>query len=333
VSKEQKGKWKKISLADSGERLDIALAKYFNISRSRVQNLIEQKYVLLDTSTVKANRKVDQELVLDIFLPDPKPLDLVPQDIPLEILYQDEHLAVIEKPAGLVVHPSVGHEDGTLVNALLHHLGDLSKGHGIAGTFRPGIVHRIDKETSGILVITKSDLAHESLSEQFKNHSISRKYLGLCWGILPAEGSVEKPIGRDPKERKRMAVVEGGRSAKTHFRSQESFHKSLNLFEAELFTGRTHQIRVHFSTLGFPLVGDVLYTSATRSAKKSREENAKILQKKCSPAFEKIQELESRNRQFLHAALLEFTHPKTLVRMKFTSALPLELQNILEDLK
>ncbi len=333
MSNDPKGQWKKISLENTGDRIDIALSKALDISRSRIQNFIDQEYVLLKKVPIKANRKVDEELTIDIFLPDPKSLDLLPQNIPLEILFQDEHLAIIEKPAGLVVHPSVGHENGTLVNALLHHLGDLSSGSGIAGTLRPGIVHRIDKETSGILVITKSDLAHESLSAQFKNHSISRKYLGLCWGLLPKEGIIEKPIGRDPKERKRMAVVESGRSAKTQFRSKEYFHKSLSLFEAELFTGRTHQIRVHLSSLGFPLVGDTVYTSATRAAKKCRDENAKQIQKKCPNVFGKIQELESRGRQFLHAANLEFTHPKTQARMKFTSAPPAELQSILEDLQ
>lgn len=326
------GEWKTITLPASQQRIDSALSNLLEISRSRVQQLIEQEFVLFENAPVKSNRKVDEEMEVRIFFPKAKSLDLIPQDIPIEVLFQDEHLAIIEKPAGLVVHPSVGHEDGTLVNALLHHLGDLSKGGGIAGTLRPGIVHRIDKETSGILVVTKTDLAHESLSEQFQKHTIVRKYEGLCWGELPVEGVVDQPIARDPKDRKRMAIVETGKRAVTKFRSIQKYHRALTHFEAELFTGRTHQIRVHFSFLGHPLVGDTTYGYAGRSARKTKEEGKKILLKKNPSVLPAIEELESRSRQFLHAKYLEFTHPTSEVRMKFTSALPLDLKNLLEKL-
>lgn len=326
------GEWKTITIPACNQRIDSALSTLLSISRSRVQQLIEQDFVLLENVPVKSNRKVDEDIEVRIFFPKAKSLDLVAQDIPLEVLYQDDHLAIIEKPAGLVVHPAVGHEDGTLVNALLHHLGDLSKGGGIAGTLRPGIVHRIDKETSGILVVTKTDLAHESLSEQFQKHTIVRKYEGLCWGDLPNEGLVDQPIARDSKDRKRMAVVESGKRAVTKFRKIQTFHRAITHFEAELFTGRTHQIRVHFSFLGHPLVGDSTYGSASRSARKTKDEGRKVIQKKLPDLFAKIEELENRSRQVLHAKYLEFTHPESQVRMKFTSALPLDIKTLLEKL-
>ena len=257
--------------AEAGERLDVALARLTpELSRSRVQKLIEEGRVRRNGAACKANTRLAAGDQLELFLPEPRPLGLKAESIPIEVLYQDEHLAVVEKPAGLVVHPAAGHADGTLVNALLHHFKDLSSGAGIGGELRPGIVHRIDKNTSGILLVTKTDLAHQHLSKQFKEHTISRKYLGLCWGRPPAAGEWNEPIARDPKERKRMAVVPGGRAALTRFRVLRSFGGALSLFEAELFTGRTHQIRVHFSTHGFPLVGDPVYGNATRAARQAR---------------------------------------------------------------
>ncbi len=319
-------------LPATAERLDVALAAELKLSRSRVQNLLAENLVRINGEPAKANRKIEETLELEVFFPKPKPLELLPQDIPLEVLYQDDQLAVIEKPAGLVVHPAAGHEDGTLVNALLHHLGDLSKGQGIGGTIRPGIVHRIDKETSGILVVTKTDLAHEHLAKQFHDHTIVRKYLGLCWGPLPPEGSIDQPIARDPKDRKRMAVVATGKRAVTKFRTETTMHKCVSLFAAELFTGRTHQIRVHLAHLQHPLVGDAIYGNSSRAAKKVRDEALKILEKKAPEAFVQIRELEERSRQFLHAANLEFTHPVTQARMRFASALPPDLQKVLESL-
>lgn len=326
------GEWKKILVPATSERLDVSLASILKLSRSRVQNLLAENLVRLNGEPAKANRKLDEPLELEVFFPKPKPLELLPQDIPLEVLYQDDQIAVIEKPAGLVVHPAAGHEDGTLVNALLHHLGDLSQGKGIGGTIRPGIVHRIDKETSGILVVTKTDLAHEHLARQFHDHTIIRKYVGLCWGALPMEGSIDQPIARDPKDRKRMAVVANGKRAVTKFRTEKVLQKCVSLFEAELFTGRTHQIRVHLSNLHHPLVGDSTYGNASRAAKKARDEALKILEKKTPIAAEMIQELERRSRQFLHAAFLEFTHPVQQTRLRFNSALPQDLQKILEQL-
>ncbi len=326
------GEWKKIVVPATSERLDVSLASLLKLSRSRIQNLLAEKLVRHNGEPVKANRKIEEPIELEVFFPKPKPLELLPQDIPLEVLYQDDQIAVIEKPAGLVVHPAAGHEDGTLVNALLHHLGDLSQGKGIGGTIRPGIVHRIDKETSGILVVTKTDLAHEHLSKQFHDHTIIRKYLGLCWGVLPADGNIDQPIARDPKDRKRMAVVANGKRAVTKFRTEKTYHKCVSLFQAELFTGRTHQIRVHFSNLQHPLVGDSTYYNATRAAKKAREDASKILEKKAPLAWTMIQELEKGSRQFLHAAFLEFTHPVNQARMRFESAIPKDLQNVLEQL-
>ncbi|RZA01430.1 MAG: RluA family pseudouridine synthase, partial [Proteobacteria bacterium] len=231
------GAWAAHSVTDGeGERLDAYLAKNFpELTRSRGQKLIEENFVRRNGGAAKANNRLSNGDQLEIFLPAPKPLGLRAEEIPLQILFEDDHLAVIEKPAGLVVHPAAGHEDGTLVNALLHHFTDLARGGGIGGELRPGIVHRIDRQTSGILLVTKTDIAHQHLSRQFKEHTITRRYRGLCFGALPAAGEWNDPIGRDPRERKRMAVVEsGGRSARTKFRRLDKFLGPLSLFEAEL---------------------------------------------------------------------------------------------------
>jgi 23S rRNA pseudouridine1911/1915/1917 synthase len=326
------GEWNEAAADRGGERLDVALARLFGLSRSRVQKLIEEGHVRVNGAPAKANHKLETGEKLSLFLPTPKPLDLKPENIQIKIIYQDPHLAVVDKPPGLVVHPAVGHSEGTLVNALLHHFGDISTGSGIGGELRPGIVHRIDKNTSGILVITKTDLAHQGLSAQFKEHSITRRYRGLCWGALPEEGEWNEPIARDPKERKRMALVPGGRSALTRFRRLEAF-PGLSLFEAELFTGRTHQIRVHFSAHGFPLVGDAVYASSTRSARRSKEEGRKLLLKKCAAALDPVERLTAAGRQFLHAAHLGFTHPQTGERLDFSSELPPDLGEIVLSLQ
>lgn len=327
------GAWSTLSCTDPAPRLDSFLAQKYSISRARIQKLVDEGFVRWNGKTAKSNQRIEIGDVLEIFLPPPKEIGVKAENIPLEVLFQDKDIAVIQKPAGLVVHPAAGNWDGTLVNALLHHFGEeLSAGKGISGELRPGIVHRIDKNTSGILLITKTDEAHQSLSKQFKDHSISRKYIGLAWGILPASGEWNGPIARDPKERKRMAIVPEGRAALTKFKTLKHLHQALSLFEAELFTGRTHQIRVHFSSAGFPLVGDTIYQNATRKAKQAKEEFRK-LQKKNPELAETISIFENQGRQFLHAAHLGFSHPITGQRLSFDSKLPEDLSNVMLELE
>jgi 23S rRNA pseudouridine1911/1915/1917 synthase len=325
------GQWNPVECPEGGSRLDVFLSQSRpELSRARVQKLVAQGFVRCNGKAAKSNLRLTAGDLVEVFLPPPRALDLRAQDIPLGILYQDEHLAVIEKPAGMVVHPSAGHDEGTLVNALLHHLENLSsgKGTGIGGHLRPGIVHRIDRNTSGILLVTKTDEAHRQLSAQFKEHSITRRYLGLCWGKLPPDGEWNEPIARDPKERKRMAIVPGGRAARTKFRLRKAYGSSLSLFEAELFTGRTHQIRVHFSAHGFPLAGDEVYGAATRSARRTREQASQALQRACPAAKAKLEELRERGRQFLHAAHLGFRHPARGDWLEFQSELPADLRDL-----
>lgn len=327
------GEWNEAPAETEGERLDVAIARLFpELSRSRAQKLIDEGHVRLDGGPAKANRKLISGEKIEVFLPAPKALGLKAQSIPIEVYYQDEHLAVIEKPAGLVVHPAAGHDDGTLVNALLHLFPDLSTGTGIGGELRPGIVHRIDKNTSGILLITKTDLAHHHLSAQFKEHSITRRYTGLCWGPLPEKGEWNESIARDPKERKRMALVPEGRRALTRYRRLAAY-TGLSLFEAELFTGRTHQIRVHFSAHGFPLAGDSVYANASRAPRKAKEDGTKSVGKKCQAAAAALDALAERGRQFLHAAHLGFTHPVSGKRLEFQSELPADLKEIVLSLE
>ncbi len=328
------GAWSEILCEEDQPRADTFLARHCDLSRARIQKLIGEEFVQLNGKPIKSNHPLAAGDVLKIFLPAPRSTQIKAEEIPLTVLFQDKDLAVIEKPAGLVVHPAVGHSDGTLVNALLHHFGsELSAGAGIAGELRPGIVHRIDRNTSGILLVTKTDEAHQALGQQFKDHSISRRYLGLAYGKMPAEGEWSGPIGRDPKERKRMAIVEGGRKALTRYRRLSHFAGAVSLFEAELFTGRTHQIRVHFSAAAHPLVGDALYGNAVRSARQRREESQRVLHKKIPTAVPLVSALEEKGRQFLHAAHLGFTHPRSGERMQFNSELPSELAEIMKVLE
>lgn len=326
----QPEKWNSVFADQEGERLDVAITRLFpELSRSRVQKLLDQGLVKRNGQAAKANLKLTAGDTLEVFLPAPKALALRAEEIPIHILYQDEQLAVVEKPAGLVVHPGAGHHEGTLVNALLHHFPDLPAGGGIGGELRPGIVHRIDRNTSGVLLITKTDLAHQSLSKQFKDHTISRRYRGLCWGKLLSAGEWKDSIGRDPKERKRMAAVENGRSALTRYKKIAEYRGPVSLFEAELFTGRTHQIRVHFSHHGFPLAGDLVYTQAHRAGRKAKEDGLKALERHCPEAAQKLIALHESGRQFLHAAHLGFTHPVSGERLQFESDLPQDLAEIM----
>ena len=296
-----------------GWRLDRALADALPVlSRERLKALIAAGRVTRDGQPVRdpARRAMAGD-VLVVDVPLPQPADAAPQDIPLVVVHEDEHLLVIDKPAGLVVHPAAGNLDGTLVNALLHHCaGRLS---GIGGVARPGIVHRIDKDTSGLLVAAKTDRAHEGLARLFHDHRIDRRYLAITSGVpLPAVGTVDAPLARSPRDRKKVAIVPGGRRAVTHYAVQQRLREAA-LVECRLETGRTHQVRVHMGSLGHALVGDPVY-GRTRPAHRTL-----------------LEELGFR-RQALHAARLGFTHPITGEEKTFTSDLPADMQALFRRL-
>ena len=272
----------------SGVRLDVYLSERTDKTRSALAKAIEEGRVLLNGKIpAKAGVKVEQGDVIDLDIPEPRPISAKPQDIPIEILYEDADLVVVNKPQGMVTHPATGSPDGTLVNAVLHRVEDLS---GINGEIRPGIVHRLDKDTSGVLVIAKNDAAHLSLSKQISEKSALRYYYALVVGKIAAEeGVIDKPIARSKKDRKKMAVDEGGRKAVTLYRVIERF-QGYTLVECELRTGRTHQIRVHMKSIGHPVVGDPVYGKESALAPKG---------------------------QLLHAHKLVLTHPTTGERMTF----------------
>lgn len=272
-------------------------------SRSQIQSWIKDGLVTINGETVKANYKCQSGEKLEWRIPKPKPLEIEAENIPLDILYEDKDVLVVNKPRGMVVHPSAGHDSGTLVNALLYHCDDLS---GINGVERPGIVHRIDKDTSGLLIVAKNDEAHLSLSEQLQKREVERKYAALAHGAIPHEtGLIDAPIGRDPKNRQRMAVVDRGKSAITHFRVLKRFPEFTYL-ECKLETGRTHQIRVHMKYIGHPLVGDPLYGPR------------------------KTYDLDG---QVLHAKEVGFTHPKTKEWMHFSADLPAYFTDALKTIE
>ena len=296
-------------------RLDKALAEASGLSRERVKALIAEGSVLVNGALVAGgSARVQEGAAFIITLPPTAPLDAVPQDIPLVIVFEDDYLIVIDKPAGMVVHPAAGNADGTLVNALLHHCaGRLS---GINGVARPGIVHRIDKDTSGLLVVAKTDAAHEGLAAQFAEHSIDRRYLAVCAGRpIPAEGTIATRIGRSDKDRKKMAVLpddsKRGKRAVTHYRTLRTLDHAA-LIECRLETGRTHQVRVHCASIGHPLLGDPVYG---RTPKQLRA---------------LLDRLEFR-RQALHAAELGFTHPVTGERLHFHADLPPDISELIEE--
>ena len=303
-------------LGRAPERADRFLAEALpEVTRSQLKRLIDEGQVRLDGVPVKAGLKLRGGECLSVRLPQPEPVAALPEAIALAVLYEDAHLIVVDKPAGLVVHPAPGHHGGTLVNALLFHCHDLA---GIGGSLRPGIVHRLDKETSGVLVATKDDATHNGLARQFKLHTINRRYLALVHG-LPAtdQGTIDKAIGRHPTERKKMSSSSrSGRRAVTHWRVRQRFDADrLSLLELRLETGRTHQIRVHLSELGLPVVGDPVYGRAGRSRQVA------------DPQLKAL--LGGLQRQFLHARLLGFVHPASGSYMEFESPLPAELAGIL----
>ncbi|MBH2000583.1 MAG: RluA family pseudouridine synthase [Sphingomonadaceae bacterium] len=305
-----------IGEAQNGLRLDRALADLLpDLSRERLKALIGEGHVRLtgQPTKISASMKVAAGQSFAVTLPAPVALDTVAQDIPLSIVHEDADLIVIDKPAGLVVHPAAGNLDGTLVNALLHHCdGQLS---GIGGVARPGIVHRIDKDTSGLLVVAKSNRAHEGLASQFKDHSINRLYAAIVYGLpVPGAGKVDAWIGRSDADRKKMAVHREGRGkhAVTHYRTIERLNGAAML-ECRLETGRTHQVRVHMSHIGHPLIGDPVYGKDRKG-------------------FKSILETLGFKRQALHAKSLGFIHPATGERLMFESALPADMQELLSHL-
>lgn len=305
----------------SAERLDRFLADCLpELTRSQVKKLIDDGRVLFaGGGSAKAGEKLKGGEVLLVTLPKTVPVETLPEPIPLHVLYEDRHLIVLDKPAGLVVHPAPGHQGGTLVNALLHHCQDLG---GIGGELRPGIVHRLDKDTSGVMVAAKDDATLNDLARQFKAHSINRRYLALVYGLVATDrGTVDKPIGRHITERKKMSgKTRAGRRAVTHWRVLRRYDKDrLSLVELTLETGRTHQIRVHFSEMNQPLVGDPVYGSTGRA--------------QAVPDPDLRRQLLSLRRQALHARLLGFIHPASGAYMEFESPLPPDLREILDYLE
>ena len=275
-----------------------------DVSRSYAATLCEEKKVMVGGRAVDKKYQPKDGETIEIDMPEPQGLELMPEDIPLDILYEDNDVIVVNKPQGMVVHPANGNENGTLVNALLFHCGDNLSA--INGVIRPGIVHRIDKGTAGLLVVAKNNDAHNALADQLKERKASRRYYALVNGTVKEDGTVNKPIGRHPKDRKKMAIVQGGREAVTHYRVLESF-LGYTLLECILETGRTHQIRVHMASLGHSLVGDRTYG----------------IQK------EKIKT----EGQLLFAKTIGFNHPKTGEYMEFTAELPEYFEEILEKLR
>lgn len=290
----------------TGERADSFLARTVEgLTRSAAQRLLEEGAVRKNGAPVKKNEKLTEGDTLVLSLPEPEPVDILPQDIPLDVVYEDDDVIVVNKPVGMVVHPAAGHPDGTLVNALLHHCGDSLSG--INGELRPGIVHRIDRDTSGLLIAAKNDFAHLGLAEQLQDHSLYREYEAICVGNLREDqGTVNAPIARHRTDRKRMAVDPEGREAVTHWTVLERL-SGYAYIQCRLETGRTHQIRVHMASIGHPLLGDVVYGS-----------------KRPYPGLAG---------QCLHARRLSFVHPRTGERITVECPLPDWFQAVLAKLR
>ena len=300
---------------EAGQRLDAYLAAVTDLTRSAAVRLIEEGQVTVNGKTPNKKEKVKAGDAVSVILPEPEPDVALPQNIPLDIVYEDEDILVVNKPCGMVVHPAAGNPDGTLVNAILYHCGDSLSG--IGGVIRPGIVHRIDKDTSGLLVVAKNDAAHLSLSDQLKVHCVSRVYNAIAIGNLREDaGTVDAPIGRHPTDRKRMAVLRGAdahaRDAVTHYRVLERFDGMCHV-ECHLETGRTHQIRVHMASLGHPLLGDPVYGGASHRFCQS---HPMLIHGQC-----------------LHAAELSLIHPRSGEEMHFSCPLPEDMERILTILR
>lgn len=290
---------------EAGMRADVALAQLLEITRSNMQKLLEEGRAVRGQKVIKSNYRVKAGEKILVNLPEPQPLDVQPEDIPLDIIYEDDDVVVVNKARGMVVHPAAGNYNGTLVNALLYHCKNLS---GINGVIRPGIVHRLDKDTSGIMICAKNDSAHLSLSEQIQSKTAQRTYLAVVRGNVKNDsGIIETQIARDKNDRKKMAVVtEGGRQAITEYEVAERFGK-YTVVKCRLKTGRTHQIRVHMEYLGYPLVGD--------------------------PKYSPMKTPFAINGQALHSLTLSFTHPRTGERLTFEAPLPEDMKKILTRLR
>lgn len=295
--------------SEGGERLDKYVAQAVpELSRSRAQKLIEEGLITVRGEIAKPSYRVEVGDLVVVRIPPPEPTEVAPEAIPLDIVYEDGDIIVVNKPAGMVVHPAYGHRTGTLVNAILAHCPELA---GAEDDLRPGIVHRLDKDTSGLIIVAKNDAARRHLQGQFKRREVKKVYMALVEGHLePARGVIEAPIGRDKKRRKRMAVIEGGREARTEYRAMEYFRgrMSYTLVEVEPKTGRTHQVRVHFASIGHPVAGDRVY------------------------GFRK-QRLSGLRRQFLHAGALGFRLPGSDEYIELTAQLPDDLRVVLEELR
>ena len=290
---------------EAGQRADVALAAMLELTRSNMQKLLDEGRAVKGTKVIKSNYKLKLGDEIIVTLPEPQPLDVQPENIPLDIIYEDEDVVVVNKARGMVVHPAAGNYSGTLVNALLYHCKNLS---GINGVIRPGIVHRLDKDTSGIMICAKNDAAHVSLSEQIQSKTAQRTYLAVVRGNIKTDsGVIETQIARDKDDRKKMAVVkEGGRNAVTEYEVVERFGK-YTIVKCKLKTGRTHQIRVHMEYLGYPLVGD--------------------------PKYSPMKTPFSINGQALHSLTLAFDHPRTGERMEFEAKLPEDLHKVVTRLR
>jgi 23S rRNA pseudouridine1911/1915/1917 synthase len=289
---------------EKGERIDKIISSLGEEwSRTQAQQWIKDGNVLVNGQAVKTNYKCSLHDQIEITIPDPENLDVVPEEMDLDIYFEDKDVIVVNKPRGMVVHPAPGHMTGTLVNGLMAHCKDLS---GINGVLRPGIVHRIDKDTSGLLMVAKNDMAHESLVNQLVDKTVTRKYKAIVHGVIPHDhGTIDAPLGRDPKDRQSMTVVDNGKHAVTHFHVLERF-SNFTFIECQLETGRTHQIRVHMKYIGFPLAGDPKY-----GPKKTLDIDG----------------------QALHAGILGFTHPRTKEYLEFEAPLPEDIERPLSQLR
>ncbi|MFV0626919.1 MAG: RluA family pseudouridine synthase [Alphaproteobacteria bacterium] len=307
---------------EKGERIDKFLTSSLpEVSRSQIQRLINGGFVTLDDDTISDNSyKVKVGESYQVEIPDLKEADPIAEDIPLEIVFEDDDLIVVNKPVGMTVHPAPGAYSGTLVNALLFHCKD--KLSGIGGVKRPGIVHRIDKETSGLLVVAKNDFTHRALSEQFFEHSIERTYVAFVYGVpSPKIGRIEASIGRSTSDRKKMAIVKsGGKIAATNYEVLQNYGLAAAKIKCVLETGRTHQIRVHMSSLGHNLIGDKTYSKSGKSSLKFADENLKKM-------------INDFPRQALHAKTLGFIHPRTKQKVFFESELPEDLSSLMFSLE
>lgn len=306
----------KVTEADATTRLDAFLAgRIESWSRARLQRLIEDGDVLVNGRTSKGSYKLKLDDEIEVDLISPAGSGFAPEDLPLEIIHEDDDLIVVSKPAGMVVHPAAGCSSGTLANALAFHFSQLSS---TAGSIRPGLVHRLDKDTSGLLVVAKTEAVHEDLADQFRAREVFKSYVALVHGVVKEDsGTIDQPIARDPRNRTRMAVVRGGRPALSIYRVRRQYNR-FALLDVVIKTGRTHQIRVHLSWLKHPVVGDSLYGGGRENS---------VQDPKLRAALRKL------DRQFLHAEHLEFRHPRTGQRSRFTAPLPPDLLSVLNEIE